>query len=98
MTDKAWGKGRELLELETVQRAIDESSVWAGTEYARQLRGATRAMIGFTSGNSPMESPIEAIFWAWFTAVESLEDHDMYRFAPCPQETVTLSNGRTYRF
>lgn len=98
MADVTWGKGRQLLELETVQRAIDESASWAGTEYARRMRGASRALIGMTHGGGEMESPIEAMFWAWFSAAASLEPEDVYLFRLTPQHTVTLGNGKTYRF
>lgn len=98
MTDKGFGKGRELLELETVQRAIDEAGQWAGTEHARRFRGFARAMIGYTSSGAVMESPIEAIFWAWFEAANTLEDRDVYAFNLTPQQAIATSSGKKYRF
>lgn len=93
-----WGTGRQLLELESVQRAIDEAAAWAGTEYARMLRGSSRALIGWKFGGSEMESPIEAIFWTWFGALSSFENNDIYMFILSPQRTITLGAGKTYRF
>ena len=45
-----FGKGRLGLELESVQRAIDEAASWAGSEYARRIRGATRGLLGIRHG------------------------------------------------
>ena len=94
-----FGKGRELLELETVQRAIDESAAWAGAEFARKLREGTRYLIGTTLYGGPVESPIEAAFFAWFGSIDAVENDNgqVYQFGLLPQQEVTIGDAR-YRF
>lgn len=92
-----FGRGKELLQLETVQRAIDESAKWASAEYERRQRGILRFHIGYDRSGEP-ESPIEAIFMAWFYACVGLDDEDVYQFILCPQTEYAASSGKRYRF
>lgn len=92
-----FGKGGELLELETVARAIDEAALHAGNVRVRQLRDATRYCIAYMDQARPIESPIEAIFYAWFCAIESLEDGDVYRFDLIPQSAIKINDDIEYR-
>jgi len=91
-----FGKGAELLELETVQRAIEESAQWAAAEWHRRTIGFARYFISRT-GSSVVESPIEAAFAAWFWAANSV-DMNLSTLSLLPQQTVQLSSGKTCRF
>lgn len=92
----SFGKGAELLNLDTVQRAIDAAAQYCGNEHARIMRYGMRGMIA--GRTELMESPLEAIFYAWFSAVEDLLPDDVYRFVLVPQQNVPAPNGHIYRF
>lgn len=99
MTEATFRKGAGLLELASVQRAIHDSSVYAGNEIARRLANGTTACIAYLlHGDQELESPLEAIFYAWFGAIESLEDQEIWTFGLEAQRTVTVANGQRYRF
>lgn len=94
-----FGKGSELLELESVQRAIAESSQWLGQERARMQSGWSRYFVSNTRhpGGGPMESPIEAIFSTWFFAVVDVEIPDVWAPGLIPQFEAVI-NGQKCRF
>jgi hypothetical protein len=94
-----FGKGEELLKLETVTTAIEEASVWAGNEFASGLRGFLPRLISLQRGlhGAEMESPIEAVFLAWFMALNAIEETEVCSFGLVPQCVVDI-DGQKSRF
>lgn len=90
--------GKGLLELASVQRAFSEATEYAGSVFARRLYGGLHYALSCPMHiREPVASPIEAIFLAWFAAVESLMDRDVCSAVLEPQTVVTLTNGTVYR-
>jgi very-short-patch-repair endonuclease len=92
-----FGKGGELLNLESVQRAISESALYLGNEMARRHRDGIRFAVAYMNRARPMESPLEAIFYGWFSAIAELENQEIYTFPLIPQARVELGE-KSYRF
>src|SRR4051812_2463597 len=98
MADVTWGKGAELLELESVQRAISEAAQWAGEQAVHRSTGWARYYISRKPLRGDMlESPIEAIFAAWFFVVASAESGSLQEYGLLSQCAAVI-NGQNCRF
>lgn len=95
MSDE-FSKGEGLLDLASVQQAIADAAAWSGAEQARRSADTTRAFIAYNP-RGVMESPLEAIFYAWFSALLDFEAPEVYLFNLIPQAEITLASGKTYR-